>query len=130
MNSPVLNDCFTSFLHRAAQGHRRLADHRISAHSRKHGDLVLVANETLPALVIEQNDIVRLLLYVVGNDLRAPFAEGLDDFRSLGPGAALGHRSPATGSSAAVAADLPRLAVSDKDARLRIVFRPRRASGQ
>src|SRR5580704_5563481 len=75
-----------------------------------------MSGPALAALVIEQNDVVRLDLNVVDDDLRATLSESLDDFGGLGARAAGNGRSVGAVRSTAASGNRPRLAICDEDA--------------
>ena len=56
------------------------------ANAGKNRDFVLVAKNTLAALMIKKHDVIGLCLNVIDHHFRAPFPEGLDDLGCLRPG--------------------------------------------
>src|ERR1022692_2211017 len=78
---------------------------------------VVMGKNAFPAFVVEHDDVIGFVLFVVDNHLRTPFAEGLDDFGSLRTSAAAHVAGVDITAAAAVAGHLPGLAVSDKNSR-------------
>src|SRR5712664_3949084 len=83
MRGPVLTYGFAGRLYRTTERKGGFADERISAHAVKHSHFVPVAQETLPALMIQDYDIIGVYLNIVSHHLGAAFTEGLDDFSGL-----------------------------------------------
>ena len=80
--------------------------------------LVVALDQALAAFVIEQDDVVCLVRFVVHDHAGTALAECLDDFGGLGTRAAGAVSSESPVSAAGVAGHFPRLAVGDEDSRL------------
>src|SRR5437867_5225270 len=80
----------------------------------EHDNFVVPGDAFLPALMIQQDYVVCLLLLVIDDHRRAALAEGLDDFRGLRAGSALACSSEAVGAPADTGGYFPRLTVSHK----------------
>src|SRR6185312_12713041 len=84
----------------------------------EHRHLVVALDQALAAFVIEQDDVVCLVWFVVHDHAGTALAEGLDDFGGLGTRAAGAMSSESSVSAAGVAGHFPGLAVGDEDSGL------------
>lgn len=78
--------------------------------------------DTLPALMVQQHDIVGLFLDIVHHYFRAPLAESLDDFRGLRPRTTVDGAAESGTSSSTGSIHFPRLAICDEDSGLLLRF--------
>src|SRR5277367_1986012 len=115
MRGPISSDCIASFLHRAAQRKSGFADDRVTANMVEDCNLVPVPQESLAAFVIEHDDVIGPVLFVVGHGLRAALAESLYDLGSLRPRTSRHVASISAIGSSSAARNLPGLAVRDED---------------
>ena len=115
---PIIGYRLARVLHRITQGTRRMANYRIALFV-EDGYLVVMKNQTLAAFVIKEDNIVRLLLLIVHDDIGATLAKSLDDFSCLRSRATPRTATEATARSATAAHHLPRLTVGDEDPGLR-----------
>src|SRR5260221_7162512 len=122
----MLGDAVAGFFHRAAKGQCRFADDGIPTHGIEDRDFVLVCQPALPALMVQDNNVVCFRLDVVGYDTRTALAKGLNNFSSL-RARATGATSPECPVSASGGAThLPGMAISNKDTRFVIGLRDSR----
>src|SRR2546430_13485532 len=114
MRGPVLVNGLAGGLYLAAERQGGLADHRVAAHAVKHSNLVPVSQESLPALMIQDDDIIAICLNIVSHHLRAAFTESLDDFSGLWTCSAVCLTAKTSAGPSTGPTHFPRLAVSDK----------------
>src|SRR5690348_1381033 len=96
-----------------------MADYGIAV-AIEHGNFVVMGKYAFPAFVVEHDDVIGLVLFIVDYDLGTAFAERLDDLRGLRTGAAAAMAGEAAARTAAVACHLPGLAIGDKDSRFSV----------
>src|SRR5713226_362400 len=111
MLTPVLGNGFAGVLDGAAEGERGFADDGVSTDPVKHRDFVSVAQETLAAFMVQNNNVVGLVLFVIDHHLRTTFPERLDNLSGLRPSAAANRPAKRSTRASALAGNLPRLAI-------------------
>ena len=113
----MLDDSVTRVLDRASKRKRRMTHNCVARYSLEDCDFVSVPKVSFAAFVIEYDDVVGELLFVVHYNFRAALAKGLDNLSRLGTGPAMRLGGEGALASTCGTAHLPRFAIRNEDAR-------------